>query len=593
MAKPARLPSFDFDLQLTIWQGVSRTWGWLKRGPDERRREVAGVPLSDERDRLQALARAISGLPLVVRATREVPGTDGRHLLLPERAAWFESPALNRLALRLLAIALAEAAAAGRTLSPDTPPRLDPREPERARDALRAYAGLDEALASYERAEEERLGRSPWAPIPEAGVLPAVCYRLMPRARPLAADLASPGREAEAQGELSEAEAHVHEGVERIELSKEEREQPPPHHNFEKVETLDEFRGVVRDLDGSDELEAELDAMRELKMRQVIRVDDPAHSIYRAELLMDDQAGEVGSAHGDGIPYDEWDAKKKSYRKDWCRVKVSRCDARDPAWYEAQRPLHADTIRKLRRALERAVAARARRRRQPDGPDLDLEAVLEQRVRLSSGQAPNEEIHLDARRPQRELAVLVLLDLSLSTDAYVDGCRVLDVCKQSLLVLAEVCDGFGDAFEVAGFSSHTRNQVDYRVLKAFTDPWRSAAPLIGPLEPRGYTRIGPALRHATRRLARQAAKHRVILLLSDGKPNDFDRYEGRYGIGDIRQAIREAEREGIHVHALAVDKQARDYLPHMLGAGRFSILRKPQDLASAMGEFITRLTGKR
>ncbi|MNX83511.1 von Willebrand factor type A domain protein [compost metagenome] len=218
--------------------------------------------------------------------------------------------------------------------------------------------------------------------------------------------------------------------------------------------------------------------------------------------------------------------------------------------------------------------------------------MIEQRVRLLSGQAPNEEIYMQARRPRRDLAVLVLLDLSLSTDAYVDGRRVLDVCKESLLVLAEVCDGFGDAFEVAGFSSNTRNQVDYRVIKAFSDPWKAAAPLLGPLEPRGYTRIGPAMRHATRRLAKQAADHRVILLLSDGKPNDFDRYEGRYGIGDIRQAVREAERDGVRVHALAVDKQASDYLPHMLGGQRFSVLRHPDDLAGAMSSLIARLASR-
>ncbi|MBO9539897.1 VWA domain-containing protein [bacterium] len=592
MAKKATLPSFDFDLQLMIWQGVARTWGWLRRDPGERRRTAAGVPLSEERARLQSLARAISGLPLLVRATHELPGCDGRHLLLPERVAWFEEPDLNRLTLRLLAIALAEVAAAGRILDPGDAPRLDPLELGRARAAFSDYPGLREALEVYERAEEARLGRSAWAPVPEGGELPALCYRLLPRARGLATDLSAPGQEAEASGELSEAEATVQEGVERVELSKEEREQPPPHHNFEKVETLDEFRGIVRDLDGSDELEAELDAMRELKMGHVIRVDDPAHAIYRAELLMDDQTGEVASAQGEGIPYDEWDAKKKAYRKAWCRIRVSRCDAREPEWYAEQRPKHADAIRRLKRAMERAVAARDRRWRQPEGPELDLGAVIEQRVRLLSGQAPNEEIYLDARRPRRELAVLVLLDLSLSTDAYVDGRRVLDVCKESLLVLAEVCNGFGDAFEIAGFSSNTRNQVDYRVIKAFSDAWSAAAPLIGPLEPRGYTRIGPALRHATRRLAKQAAKHRVILLLSDGKPNDFDRYEGRYGIGDIRQAVREAEREGVRVHALAVDKQASDYLPHMLGGQRFSVLRHPDELAGAMSQLIARLASR-
>ncbi|HEY9854397.1 MAG TPA: VWA domain-containing protein, partial [Stenomitos sp.] len=588
MAKKAFTLNFDFDFQLLLWQGFSRTWQWVTRDPGADRRREAGVPLAEHRDRLQILARALSGLPLLVRPTTELPGTDGRHLLLPEHAQWFEDPACNLMVLKLLTIVLAEAARTGRFTAPAA---LDPAGLQWAREILASYPGLAEPLETYESAELWRLKRSAWDPVPEEGLLPALSYRLMPRLQGLSPEVGAPGEEPTSQSiDGSEAEAPVQEEVTRTSINKEEQEQYTLAHSFEKVETLDEYRGTARDLDGSDEMEDQLEAMRELKMTEVIRVDDAVHSVYRAELLMGDSAGDAAEAGTGGLPYDEWDPKKRSYRKDWCRVFVRPFTESRPEWYAEQLAKHGDTVHRLKKVMERALGANEQLRRQKEGPELDLNAIVENQARVHAGQSPLEELYLASRKRKRDLAVLVLLDTSLSTDAYVEQRRVLDVCKETLLVLTEVCAHFKDPLEIAAFHSHTRNQVFYHPLKTFQEPWTHVKPRIGALEPQGYTRIGPALRHATQRLLRQKAKHRVLLLLSDGKPNDYDRYEGRYGIGDIRQAIREAESHGVHVHALAVDKQARDYLPQMLGSQRFSILRHPQELPEALSRFMVKLS---
>lgn len=590
MAKKAFTINFDLDLQLLLWQGFSRTWKWVTRDPGLDRRQEAGVPLAEHRDRLQVLARALSGLPLLVRATNDLPGTDGRHLLLPERAEFFEDPAYNLMVLKLLTVVLAEAARTERFAERSG---LDPVGLLWAQEILASYPGLAEPVRAYEAAEVWRLKRSAWEAVPEEGTLPALAYRLMPRLQGLNPDVGAPGDETKQQTiDGTEAEAPVQEEVTRTSINKEEQEQYTLNHSFEKVDTLDEYRGMARDTDGSDQMEDQLEAMRELKMTEVIRVDDAVHSVYRAELLMGDSAGDAADAGKGGIPYDEWDPKKRAYRKDWCRVFVKPFTDRDPDWYSEQLDRHGDTIRRLKKVMERALGASEQVRRQKDGPELDLNAIVENRVRLHAGESPLDELYLDSKKRRRDLAVLVLLDTSLSTDAHVDGRRVLDVCKETLLVLTEVCLHFKDQLEIAAFNSHTRNQVLYRPLKTFQQSWSHAKPLIGALEPQGYTRIGPAMRHATERLMRQKARHRVLLLLSDGKPNDYDRYEGRYGIGDIRQAIREAESQGIHVHALAVDKQARDYLPQMLGSQRFSILRHPQELPEALSRFMVKLASR-
>jgi nitric oxide reductase NorD protein len=102
--------------------------------------------------------------------------------------------------------------------------------------------------------------------------------------------------------------------------------------------------------------------------------------------------------------------------------------------------------------------------------------------------------------------------------------------------------------------------------------------------------MGPALRHATTELAAEPADRRLLLLVSDGKPTDYDRYEGRYGVADIRQALREADRAGVHTHALAVDATARDYLPPMFGAGNWDILSHPEQLSEVLTTVYGRLT---
>jgi len=128
-------------------------------------------------------------------------------------------------------------------------------------------------------------------------------------------------------------------------------------------------------------------------------------------------------------------------------------------------------------------------------------------------------------------------------------------------------------------------------VTGWNDPWPIARDRLGAIAPQGYTRIGPALRHATAGLAAEPADHRILLFVSDGKPTDYDRYEGRYGIADIRQALREADRAGVHTHALAVDAVARDYLPPMFGPGNWDVLTHPEQLPEVLTTVYGRQTG--
>lgn len=174
----------------------------------------------------------------------------------------------------------------------------------------------------------------------------------------------------------------------------------------------------------------------------------------------------------------------------------------------------------------------------------------------------------------------------------VHGKRVLDIEMESLLVLSEALEGYiEEEVAVASFRSNTRNDVRFGVLKGFEDPWTQLRRVAPGLAPHGYTRIGAAVRHATAMLDLAKARQKLLLLVSDGKPTDYDRYEGRYGVEDVAQAVREAHQRRIHTFGLAVEKEAKSYLAKMLGPGAYRILPRTDQLPDVMAEvFVGMLT---
>lgn len=378
----------------------------------------------------------------------------------------------------------------------------------------------------------------------------------------------------------------------RVELQKDPLQDNPLVHSFEKVHTAEEHRGGSKQPDGSDELGKHEEALRELDVREVVRTTERAASLLRSDVMIEGAAGDLaddGEPH-EGIPYDEWNEKARAYRAGWCRVRPAlvrerKSAAEARAWLAGVRSGAARHIDALRAELARIELARRWRSRQLDGAEIDDDAVVERHAALASGHPGPDRLYRARLRSAPELAVLLLIDASLSTDGWIQERRVLDVELESALVLADALDGLGVELSIASFHSHTRRDCRFDVVKAMSELWLGAPAerRLASIEPAGYTRIGPALRHASGVLERASARRRLLLLITDAKPNDYDRYEGSYGIADVRQAVREAERAGIHVHALAIDPRARFYLPRMFGPSRHSVVPSPGDLAHAMG----------
>ena len=294
---------------------------------------------------------------------------------------------------------------------------------------------------------------------------------------------------------------------------------------------------------------------------------------------------------GPGILLPEWHYKKRALQPNTCRVQPMLATAAPPC--DLPRYL-VPPARRIRRQFEALTPGRIWLRRQFDGGELDLDACLEHATdRHLKRPAPERGLYKAIRAQQRNLACLLLADLSLSTDAYVSNeARVIDVIRDTLFLFSEALSVTGDQFGLYGFSSLRRDNVRFHVLKDFSERYDNATRgRIAALKPGYYTRMGAAIRHATTILSEQRTQQRLMLILTDGKPNDLDHYEGRYGIEDTRHAIMEAREKGLQPFCVTVDEKGSDYLSHLFGLGRYVVIRKPADLPKQLPRLYAQLTG--
>jgi len=363
-----------------------------------------------------------------------------------------------------------------------------------------------------------------------------------------------------------------------------------PVHTFEKAETLEEHTGLTRKNDEEDELEDHEEALNQVDMTHVLRSRDRPSSIYRADVLLESLAFEADDTEvTGGIPYPEWDHRRHRYRDDWCRVFESAAKGGLAEWVSDSLNEHRALILSLKKKFAHLANEYLRAKRQASGDELDLDALVDYQVAWRAGQNPDENIYLHRKRELHDVAALVLLDRSYSTDSYVDGLRVLDIIRETMLCTGEVLSEFIDQFAVATFSSDTRHRCSFDWIKTFDEEWNQVRPRLGEIRADGYTRIGPALRHAHETIDKQHASRKIVILITDGRPCDYDRYEGTYGIQDVKRAIATGEAHGIKTHAFAVETRARETFPAMFSKDHYHIVPNPDALTVSLCDLFAKL----
>ncbi|WP_303906192.1 nitric oxide reductase activation protein NorD [Thiohalomonas denitrificans] len=295
----------------------------------------------------------------------------------------------------------------------------------------------------------------------------------------------------------------------------------------------------------------------------------------------------LGTYHEEGADlYNEWDYRRQHYRKNWCVVREKAVEPVDDGFAGQALQKYSGLVRHLRKTFEAVRDEDRVEKRQPDGDDIDLDALVEALADVRNGVEMNERVFTRLHRTERNIAVVFMVDMSGSTRGWIN-----DAERESLLLLSEALDTLGDRFAIYGFSGMTRKRCEIYRVKGFEEPYGPEVQnRISGIRPQDYTRMGFAIRHLSRILSDEEAKTRILVTLSDGKPDDYSDYRGEYGIEDTRRALIEAHHQGIHSYCITIDTEGPEYLPHMYGPVGYTVVDDVRRLPYQVADIYRRLT---
>lgn len=294
----------------------------------------------------------------------------------------------------------------------------------------------------------------------------------------------------------------------------------------------------------------------------------------------------------DRFKYPEWDRLIEAYRQEWATILEKRPPEADAQSLMRVVQNHSTLLQHLQRVL-RAGRLRERMtlREQIRGDELDLDAVVRSQIERRLHHSPGEKVHKRQSRRERDAAALILIDSSESTaDMVESGGTVIQLAQSAGLLTAMTLNDAGDHFGIDAFCSNGRHEVSYEIAVDFGDPLDNAAiARLAGITSRWSTRMGTALRHATRRLAERQQRRRLLLVITDGEPHDIDIHDRRYLMEDARRAVREAARLGVTVFCIALDSNADNYVKYIFGERNYRVLDRVEGLTSILPTVVTRM----
>ncbi|MCL1980330.1 MAG: VWA domain-containing protein [Proteobacteria bacterium] len=296
--------------------------------------------------------------------------------------------------------------------------------------------------------------------------------------------------------------------------------------------------------------------------------------------------GGKGEEMAEPVVYDEWDHRRKGFRKKWCVVSERELLPVENSFIEQTLKTYRGQIRRLRHQFELLQTGERFVRRQREGVDIDIDALVESRIDLVAGLAPADRLFIRLAKNHRDIAVTFLVDMSNSTSGWVG-----QSIKEALVLICEALEVLDDRYAIYGFSGMRRLRCEIFPIKRIDERYsKTVRQRISAIGPREYTRMAPAIRHMTELFSQVEAKIRLLIVLSDGKPEDYDDYKGDYAIEDTRHALLEAKAKGIHPFCITIDRQAHEYMAHMYGEVNYIFIDNIQRLPARMSEIYRTLT---
>lgn len=359
---------------------------------------------------------------------------------------------------------------------------------------------------------------------------------------------------------------------------------------MENIFAWGEHAAVDRSIDDEEDLEKAEDAARDMDEIAVSHNQRAAASRLKFDLDLP-SASEDDIVISDGIMLPEWNYKKSELLENHCRI----LELQTKNIGSTDLPDHLKQLaKKLKNQFQALAPARHWRSGQQDGEEVDIDRWIRFTCDKRAGHSSADQLYKEIRSGNRDMCCTLLADLSLSTDSWLNNDnRIIDVIRDTLLLFGESLQATGDQFSISGFSSRKRDPIRIHQLKKFDESFNGITRgRINAIKPGYYTRLGAAIRYSTQQLVKQPQSYRLLLILTDGKPNDLDQYEGRYGVEDTRQAILEARREGLQPFCVTIDTKGNEYLPYLFGSNSYVVIKNPTELPKQLPLLYAQLTGQ-
>ncbi len=304
------------------------------------------------------------------------------------------------------------------------------------------------------------------------------------------------------------------------------------------------------------------------------------------------QAGDNDSEHDADLSaqgtflYREWDCVRNRFRENFCTLRELPVPPGDERFVTDTLDKHRALMKSIKKSFEAVLGESRLQRRQSDGDDIDLDALIDAWADKVRGVEMSEYLYTRYRNQERNIAVMFMVDMSGSTLGWVN-----DAERESLVLLCEALELLGDRYAIYGFSGRTNKRCEVYKIKEFDESYSvEVKQRISGIRPKAYTRMGVAIRHLGHLLHETHARTKLLITLSDGRPEDYGGYKGKYGIEDTRHALLESRQGGIHSFCITIDNEAQEYLPHMYGPANYAVIDEVQKLPMKVADIYRRLT---
>lgn len=296
----------------------------------------------------------------------------------------------------------------------------------------------------------------------------------------------------------------------------------------------------------------------------------------------------------DPFHYQEWDYQIQLHRPDWTTV------------YERRQPMGMvedinqiiDDYRPIAHRIKQIIDLLTpegvqRMRGLEDGDEVDINAAIDAMIAIRMGEQPNPRITMRNVLKTRDLSIVILLDLSESTNEPMNGSEktVLQLTREAATLVSLAMEGIGDPFAIHGFASDGRHDVQYYRFKDFNQHFDDEAKSrLAGMKGGLSTRMGGALRHAGQHLLKQQEKRKLVLLLTDGEPADIDERDPQHLRHDTKKAVEELYSTGVQTYCLTLDPNADDYVKRIFGANNYTVIDNVDKLPEQLPTLFASLT---